>query len=381
MGQSKETSAKLVLEDGSEWPGVAFGKRRSGAGEVVFTTAMTGYPQALTDPSFRGQIIVSTYPMLGNYGLPVRRKTLLPFLDGQNIPVHFESDRVQASGLIVQELCDAPSHFSSTATLSAWLDKNAVPGISGIDTRALTKRLRESGVMRGKILVEGEPGITFEDGVSEHPVADVSCREAQYLHPAVQSTRYKGRNGEPLRIAILDCGIKANILRCFMARGIEIIRLPWNHTLDGIAFDGLFISNGPGDPKACGVTIATVKRAFTMDKPIFGICLGVQLMALAAGADTYKLRYGHRAANQPCIDAETGLCCITSQNHGYAVRPERLRAGWDVWFTNANDNTVEGIKCRDKPFSAVQFHPEGCPGPRDSEYLIDNFLEQVQRSV
>jgi carbamoyl-phosphate synthase small subunit len=374
--------AKLVLEDGSEFAGWSFGKARSQAGEVVFTTGMTGYPQSLTDPSFKGQILVSTYPLVGNYGVPVQPKTAEPFFDEQGIPLHFESGRIQVSGFVIAELCETPSHFASGSALSAWLEKNNVPGVFGIDTRALTERLREQGVMRGKILTEGSRDLTIDSGLIPHPVAEVSPREIRVFRPAPEARR------AAVRIALVDCGAKANIYRCLLARGAEVIRLPWNHTLEGIDYDGLFLSNGPGDPKDCGKTIAMVRRAFGLGKPIFGICLGNQIMALAAGADTYKLPYGHRGQNQPCIELEPGAargdvsgasrCYITSQNHGYAVRNETLPKGWEPWFINANDGTIEGIRSVRGPFRAVQFHPEGCPGPRDTEFLIDRFLEEVE---
>ncbi|MDR2404385.1 MAG: carbamoyl phosphate synthase small subunit [Spirochaetaceae bacterium] len=392
--KKRPAAARLVLEDGSEFSGWSFGKVRSQAGEVVFTTGMTGYPQSLTDPSFRGQILVSTYPLAGNYGVPVHPETGDPWLDEQGIPLHFESPRIQAAGFVVAEVCEEPSHFASGASLSRWLEKNNIPGLYGIDTRSLTSRLRESGVMMGKILVEGSREVTIDSGFIPHPVADVSLREPRiyYPHPA-------GGDSPPLRVALVDCGVKANILRCLLARGVEIIRLPWNHDLGGIDYDGLFLSNGPGDPKDCGRTIATVRRAFSVGKPIFGVCLGNQIMALAAGADTYKLPYGHRGQNQPCLEAGSagnggrvfagspagrggfvaGRCYITSQNHGYAVRRESLPKTWEPWFINANDGTIEGIRSSAGPFSAVQFHPEGCPGPRDTEFLIDRFLEEVRR--
>jgi carbamoyl-phosphate synthase small subunit len=370
--------AKLVLEDGSEFSGWAFGKPRSQAGEVVFTTGMTGYPQSLTDPSFRGQILAATYPLMGNYGVPLMPKTGEPFFDDQGIPLHFESPRIQVSGFVVAEACDEPSHFASGASLSAWLEKNNVPGIYGIDTRALTCRLREHGVMQGKILVEGSREVTIDSGLIPHPVAEVSPGEIKRFSPAGEGGGKPGLK----RIALVDCGAKANILRCLLARKVEIIRLPWDCDLRTIEYDGLFLSNGPGDPKACGKTIAMVRRAFDLGKPIFGICLGNQIMALAAGADTYKLPYGHRGQNQPCIEAArgggTGRCYITSQNHGYAVRGETLPKGWEPWFINANDGTIEGIRSTRGPFSAVQFHPEGCPGPRDTEFLIDRFIDLVR---
>jgi carbamoyl-phosphate synthase small subunit len=374
--KKRYVTAKLVLEDGSEYAGWSFGKARSQAGEVVFTTGMTGYPQALTDPSFRGQILVSTYPLQGNYGIPVAPKTCEPFFDAWGIPAHFESERVQVSGFVVAEACEEPSHFASGATLSAWLEKNNIPGIFGIDTRALTCRLREHGVMRGKILVEGSRDVTIDSGIVVHPVSDVSPSAVRVYTP-LEGACHTLLDGRPPRIALIDCGAKANILRCLLSRGVEVVRLPWNHDLSGVDYDGLFLTNGPGDPKACGKTIATVRRAFERGKPIFGICLGVQIMALAAGADTYKLSYGHRGQNQPCIEAQSKRCYITSQNHGYAVRGDTLPRDWAPWFLNANDGTIEGIISTKGLFSAVQFHPEGCPGPRDTEFLIDRFLGQV----
>jgi carbamoyl-phosphate synthase small subunit len=364
--------AKLVLEDGSEFSGWSFGKAKSQAGEVVFTTGMTGYPQSLTDPSFRGQILVSAYPLVGNYGVPVQPKTAEPFFDELGIPVHFESPRIQVSGFVVSEACEEPSHFASGASLSVWLEKNNVPGVYGIDTRSLTMRLREQGVMGGKILVEGTRDVTIDSGRIANPVADVSPGEVKVFRPAGAAP-----DGGLLKIALIDCGAKANIYRCLLSRNVEVIRVPWNHDLSGVEYDGLFLSNGPGDPKDCGRTIATVRRAFSAGKPIFGICLGNQIMALAAGGDTYKLPYGHRGQNQPCIEAGTRRCYITSQNHGYAVRNETLPKDWEPWFVNANDGTIEGIRSIRFPFSAVQFHPEGCPGPRDTEFLIDRFLGQV----
>jgi carbamoyl-phosphate synthase small subunit len=377
--------AKLILEDGSEFAGFSFGKARPVCGEVVFTTGMTGYPQALTDPSFYGQILVATYPLVGNYGIPAKPDGGA-FFDENRLPLYFESERPHVAAFIVAENCEQPSHYDARLTLAAWLEKNNVPALCGVDTRAITKRLRSRGVMRGTVLIEGEGAAagtpdaalplsagTLDAGhqvaAGSHQVAAVSCTElVRYRVPG---------GGKAPRIVLVDCGVKANILRCLLAGGAELIRVPWDYDIAGLEYDGLFLSNGPGDPKACGKTIAALRRAFARGKPVFGVCLGVQIMALAAGADTYKLPYGHRSANQPCIEKGSGRCYITSQNHGYAVRAETLPADWEVWFTNANDGTVEGIRAKNAPFSAVQFHPEGCPGPRDTEFLMRQFLERA----
>jgi carbamoyl-phosphate synthase small subunit len=365
--------ARLVLDDGSEFEGRAFGRPRSASGEVVFTTGMAGYPQSLTDPSYNGQILVATYPLIGNYGMPDES------VDRHGLKLHYESDRAWVSGLVVSEACSRPSHHASVATLSAWLDGQGVPGIEGIDTRELTERLRSQGVMGGRILVEGEPEESAGPGPGQDavhgtraapgPIAD----NAHSAGPVVY-----GRGGFP-RIALVDCGVKNNILRCLLERGAEIARLPWNGDLSGLEYDGILLSNGPGDPKAYARTIGTARRTLGADKPVFGVCLGAQIMALAAGADTYKLPYGHRGQNQPCVERGTGRCYNTSQNHGYAVREESLPGGWESWFVNGNDGTVEGIRSTAGPFQAVQFHPEGCPGPRDTEFLFDRFLDEVRR--
>jgi carbamoyl-phosphate synthase small subunit len=359
--RSKPLSARLILADGTEFVGRSFGSPRSSPGEVVFSTGMVGYPQSLTDPSYRGQILTLTYPLAGNYGVPAEG------LDRQGIPVNFESERIQVSGLVVAELCDKPSHYSSKRSLSAWMEAEGVPGISGVDTRALTQLLREEGVMRGRILVEGDEAEAFETQDDQNLVAAVSC---------AKSVEYKGRPGCP-RIAVVDCGVKANILRIILATGASVVRVPWDSDFRSLSCDGIFLSNGPGDPKTCSKTIASVRRALSGDLPVFGICLGNQILGLAAGADTYKLPYGHRGQNQPALEVGTKRCYMTSQNHGYAVREDSLPKGWEPWFVNGNDGTIEGIKSRKGPFSAVQFHPEGCPGPRDTQFLLEAFVAEA----
>ena len=372
--KNRSKSAKLtrlVLEDGSEFSGYSFGKARSQAGEVIFNTGMGGYPQLLTDPSSRGQILVTTYPLIGNTGIPVKPKTYEPFTDSCGIPLYFESPRIQVSGLVVSEACIDPSHYSSGAALPAWLEKYNIPGIYGIDTRALTERLRNNGAMQGKILVEGSRDPTMESGIIANPVAEVSCEAPRsFVSPAA-------KNGKPSKIALIDCGVKAGIIRFLLCQNVEVTLLPWNHDIKDTEYDGLMLCGGPGDPKACGKTIATVRKAFDIGKPIFGIGLGSQIMALAAGADTYKLPNGHRGQGQPCVETGTKRCYITSQNHGYAVRSESLPRGWEPWFTNGNDNTIEGIRCTRGPYSGVQFNPEGCPGPADTGFLLDRFMEEI----
>jgi carbamoyl-phosphate synthase small subunit len=357
--QKMALPARLLLEDGTELSGFSFGYDKSCAGEVVFNTGMSGYPQMLSDPSYKGQIICMTYPLAGNFGVPGDE------LDEWGFHRHFESEKVQAAGLIVSELCESPSHFASERGLHEWLKRHKVPGIYGIDTRALTQRLREHGVMRGKIMV-GDAVIPFSE--IDMPVRLVS--------PTSRTVHGSGKT----RILLVDCGAKSNILRCLLRRDTTVIRVPWDYDFLAEDYDGIFLSNGPGDPKRCGATIANVRRAIEGDKPIFGICLGNQLLALAAGADTYKLKFGHRGQNQPCIELGTSRCYITSQNHGYAVRDDSLPPGWEPWFRNANDGSNEGIKHVSKPFSSVQFHPEAAPGPRDTEYLFDRFLETVTSS-
>ncbi|HEY9053295.1 MAG TPA: glutamine-hydrolyzing carbamoyl-phosphate synthase small subunit [Rectinemataceae bacterium] len=361
--RSKPRSAILVLADGTEFRGVSFGSPKSSPGEVVFSTGMVGYPQSLTDPSYRGQILVLTYPLVGNYGVPQRGA------DRMGIPKMLESDRTQVSGLVVSELCEEPSHYSSRSSLSAWMEEEGVPGISGIDTRALTRALRSHGVMRGKIIVEGAEDIEpIEENEDRNLVAEVSCAEPKVYAPGAPGPR----------IAVVDCGVKANILRIILGAGASVIRLPWDSDLRGLDYDGIFLSNGPGDPKACTKTIAAVRRFLSEDKPVFGICLGNQILGLAAGADTYKLPYGHRGQNQPAQEVGTRRCYMTSQNHGYAVREDSLPKGWEPWFVNGNDGTIEGIRSRKGPFSAVQFHPEGCPGPQDTKFLLEAFVAQAK---
>jgi carbamoyl-phosphate synthase small subunit len=345
--------ANLVLEDGSVFEGVAFGFPAAVSGEVVFNTGMVGYPETLTDPSYRGQILVLTYPLIGNYGVPDRRVR-----DGLDLA--FESSQIQVTGLVVADAQTDYSHWRAARSLGQWLHEHGVPGLTQIDTRALTKRLRERGVMLGKIVADGEE-VPLRDPNQDNLVSQVSVKE-----------RIVYRAGKR-RVVVVDCGCKNSIIGSLLERGLTVIRVPWDHDFLGEDFDGLVLSNGPGDPKICAPTIANVRRAIERRIPILGICLGHQILALAAGADTYKLKFGHRGQNQPCALVGSKRCFVTSQNHGYAVDDRSLPEGWEAWFRNANDGTNEGLRHRSSPFMSVQFHPEAAPGPVDTGFLFDEF--------
>ena len=360
--ESAKIKASLVLRDGVVFEGYSFGAAVPSAGEVVFNTGMVGYPEAITDPSYYGQILVLTYPLIGNYGVPSDE------LDAHGIPVHFESDRIQVRGLITANYHGEYHHWNASRSLGAWLDSGNVPGIHGIDTRALTRHLRERGTELGKILIEGHPEPSWYDPTTENVVGLVS-RDA----PATYG------DGD-VHIAVVDCGVKNNILRCLLKRGVRVTVLPWNHDLTDVDYDGLLISNGPGDPEQSAAIAATVGKRLSDRRPIFGICLGCQVLGMAAGGKTFKLPFGHRGQNQPVADTLTGNWAITSQNHGYAVDGKNLPDGWQVWFTNGNDDTVEGLRMRDGPHRAVQFHPEAVCGPVDTGYLFDIFLDEVRKA-
>ena len=323
---------------------------------MVFSTSMVGYPESLTDPSFEGQILCVSYPLVGNYGIP----DMSTGPDG--LALHAESERIHVRGLVIADYSENYSHWDAVKSLGDWLREQKVPGISGIDTRALTRIIREEGAMPGRIVVDGCPEAAPS---ADHPVARVSCQEV---------LRYgKGRK----RVVLVDCGVKHNILRCLVSRGVEVVRVPWNYDFTGMDYDGLFLSNGPGDPSVCTETIGHIRTALSQDRPVFGVCLGSQLMALAAGAKTFKLPYGHRSHNQPVRLVGTDRCFITSQNHGYAVDPATLPAGWEPLFVNLNDGTNEGIRHCEKPFFATQFHPEASGGPVDTEFLFDDFIAKL----
>jgi carbamoyl-phosphate synthase small subunit len=357
----------LLLEDGTAFEGVSFGYEGDISGEVVFCTGMVGYPEALTDASFAGQILVMTYPLIGNYGVPDRAA--------------WESGRIHVAGLIVSDYTTMPSHAPNSVsapqaalpqtphlmTLFAWLRQQHIPALEIKDTRLLTQHIRHHGTMPGKIIFDAD--VPFHDPNRENLVARVSTRQIE-----------QAGAGETT-IALIDCGVKRNIIHSLVARGVRVITVPWDYDLFApdkrFNFDGIVISNGPGNPKMVTRTIQTIRTAMEYDIPMLGICLGHQLLALAAGGDTYKLKFGHRSQNQPCLLVGTKRCYITTQNHGFAVG--KLPPEFEPWFINANDGSNEGMRHPRHPWLSVQFHPEATPGPMDSAWIFDTFLAHVQK--
>lgn len=356
----KDKEAKLVLENGEEFKGFSFGAEHSVSGEVVFNTGMVGYPESLTDPSYGGQILALTYPLIGNYGVPGKEAE-------HGILQNFESDKIQATALIVSDYSFEHSHWNAKKSLASWLKEENIPAIYGIDTRKLTKTLREKGAMLGKIVVNDED-IKFYDPNVIDIVKEVSGRQ-----PIVYNEKPNQK-----KVIVIDCGVKNNIIRNLIKRDLTVVRVSYDYDFLTQMFDGLVISNGPGDPKMCTKTIYNVGRAMKHNIPTFGICLGNQLMCLAAGGNTYKLKYGHRSQNQPCTLVGTKRCYITTQNHGFAVDMKSLGNEWQEFFVNANDGTNEGIKHKTKPFMSCQFHPESTPGPVDTEFLFDEFVRMMK---
>ena len=358
--KGEKMKAFLILEDGHVFTGRSIGSTREAVSEIVFNTSMTGYLEVLTDPSYAGQAVVMTYPLIGNYGICYE---------------DMESERPWVDGFIVRELSRMPSNFRCEDTIQNFLEKNDIPGICGIDTRALTKILRESGTMNGMITTNenydmDEVMKKLKAYSTGDEVSKVTCREKSVLP------------GAGYKVALLDLGAKRNIARSLNERGCEVTIYPSFTTAEEIIAsnpDGIMLSNGPGDPKACTQVIKEIRKLYETDIPIFAICLGHQLMALATGADTFKLKYGHRGGNHPVKDMETGRVYISSQNHGYAVNPESLDPKVAVpAFTNVNDGTNEGLKYVGKNIFTVQYHPEACPGPQDSSYLFDRFLKMME---
>ncbi len=341
--------AKLIFKDGTIFHGVSFGYDRSKAGELVFSTGMVGYPESLTDPSYEGQILVSTYPIIGNYGVP----------DEQ----YLESSRIHISGLVVNQYVDTSSHFQSKRSLGQWLKDQKIPGIIVEDTRFLTQLLRDKGSQLAKIIIDRD--VDFHDPNLDNLVAAVSTI----------TVKKEGKGSKT--IVLIDCGAKENIKRSLLQHNIKLITVPWNYDIFSLKekIDGVIISNGPGDPKMADKTIETVKKVLIKKMPILGICLGNQILALAAGGDTYKLKFGHRGQNQPCIEQSTKRVYITTQNHGFAIG--KIPQGFIPWFINANDQTNEGIIHKSLHFMSVQFHPEATPGPVDTNWIFDKFLKLI----
>lgn len=369
--------AKLILEDGSVFDGIGFGYPSEIGGEVVFNTGMVGYTETLTDPSYRGQILCMTYPLVGNYGVPS-----FDIKDEYGLPKFFESDKIQAKALLIHDLSDIASHWSCAKTLDQWLYDEKVPGIYGIDTRALTKKLRVKGVMMGAVVVSKEE---ITESQLKKALAGAKYEGLNFM-PEVSTAKpqeYGDKNSDC--VVVLDTGVKYSIIRNIMRTGYRVVRLPWDATHEQVMSynpKGVVISNGPGDPKVCMPTIRTASKLIKDSTPTLGICLGNQILALAGGADTYKLKFGHRGQNKPCIDRRNNQVYVTSQNHGYGIDPKTLgKTGFKVWFANADDDTVEGIEHKSKPVIAVQFHPEASPGPYDCMYVFDRFKEVIANGM
>ena len=374
--------ARLILEDGTTFCGRSFGFDAPTTGEVVFNTAMSGYPESLTDPSYAGQILVTTFPLIGNYGVPDTG------VGADGLPLFMESDRIHAKALIVADYSEQYSHWNARESLASWLKREKVPGITGIDTRRLTKVLREHGVMMGRIEIDGSvcrcatATNTTEDYGSVNWVEQVSCKEVITYRPETNLSPLTSHLSPLKRVVLVDCGVKANIIRCLIRRGIEVVRVPWDYDFNQLEFDGLFLANGPGDPERCEKTVEHIRTFLNNKKvkPCMGICLGNQLLARASGAKTYKLKYGHRSHNQPVQQVGTTRCFITSQNHGYAVDDATLPSDWEPLFVNMNDGSNEGIRHKRNPWMSAQFHPEACSGPVDTEFLFDEFVAMLEVS-
>jgi len=361
--------AVLRLANGRCLHGWSFGYDGASDGEVVFSTAMVGYPESLTDPSYSGQILCVSYPLIGNYGIPEDIR------DKDGLCSCFESEKIWVRGLVISDYSEKYSHFDAVKSLGQWLQEQRIPGICGIDTRELTQILRDEGAMLGAIIPEGcgHPAMDW-DGVSDFPAPDPNLENQVDVVSCKEPVTYG--SGEKT-VVLVDCGVKHRILRCLLARGIKLVRVPWDYDFTRMDWDGLFISNGPGNPELCDLAVSHIKEAMESGKPIFGICMGNQLLSRAAGCSTYKLKYGHRSHNQPVRQCGTRRCFITSQNHGFAVDDKTLGEDWEPFFVNMNDGTNEGIRHRNKPFFSVQFHPEASSGPVDTEYLFDEFVSML----
>lgn len=368
--------ALLLLEDGSIFFGKGFGYEADSIGEVVFNTGMVGYPESMSDPSYAGQILTFTYPLIGNYGVPP-----YSLRDRFGLPRYFESDSIKVKGVVVQEACDAPSHWASRRTLSKWMESEGIPGIEGVDTRALVTRLRESGVMMG-ILANGREA-SDKERLAERLVDAESYSTRNFVKEVtVRDPIVHGDSQE--RVVILDCGTKYGIVRNLLMRGFQVIRLPYDSSFATVMKHdpaGVVVCNGPGDPQILVESARTVASLIESEVPVLGVCLGEQVVGMSQGAETYKLKYGHRGQNKPCLDLATGRGYVTSQNHGYALSEGSLkRTELRPWFINADDMTVEGIVHATRPCLAVQFHPEASPGPYDTSFVFDRFAGMAREN-
>ncbi|CCD24878.1 carbamoyl-phosphate synthase (glutamine-hydrolyzing) CPA1 NDAI_0E00620 [Naumovozyma dairenensis CBS 421] len=363
-------NATFTIKNGPSFQGKSFGAEKSIAGEAVFTTSLVGYPESMTDPSYRGQILVFTQPLIGNYGVPSGEER-----DEFNLLKYFESPHVHVVGIVVAEYAYEYSHWAAVESLASWCKREGVAAITGVDTREIVQYLREQGSSLGRITIGNDTPVDYIDPMSTHLVAQVTTKQPFHI---------SGKN-PTANVALIDCGVKENIIRCLAARGANVTVLPYDYRIQDIAhqFDGIFLSNGPGNPEMCEKTIANLKELLNNPKfddiPIFGICLGHQLLALASGAKTMKLKYGNRAHNIPAMDLTTGQCHITSQNHGYAVDPETLPSDqWKPYFVNLNDNSNEGMIHLTRPIFSTQFHPEAKGGPLDTAVLFDKFFDNIE---
>lgn len=362
--------ATLILANGRRLHGWSFGYEAPCEGEVVFSTAMVGYPESLTDPSYEGQILCVTYPLIGNYGVPDDS------LDPDGLSAHFESERIHVRGLVISDYSEKYSHFDAVKSLSEWLREQHIPAICGVDTRELTQMIRDEGAMLGTLVPDGcvhpasgwnpaDGAFPVHDPNTDNQVAAVSCKQVTVYGQGDRT------------VALVDCGVKHQIIRCLLHRGVKVVRVPWDYDFNTMEWDGLFISNGPGNPDLCSPAVEHIRQAMRGDKPIFGICMGNQLLGKAAGAGVFKLKYGHRSHNQPVRMVGSDRCFITSQNHGFAIDTSTLGPDWEPYFVNMNDGTCEGVRHRSKPFFSTQFHPEASSGPVDTEFLFDQFLSSL----
>lgn len=383
--------AELILENGLRMEGLSFGYEAACSGELVFSTSMVGYPESLTDPSYEGQILCVSYPIIGNYGIPAMER------DEWGVCVGFESEKIHVRGLVISDYSMKFSHFDAVKSLGQWLQEEGIPAICGIDTRHLTQLLRDNGTLAASIVpgqsqVVPSPTASTATADDAPPICDgplplsrgwrrscegtpVACCGNLAAVVSCQEQTLMGKGAK--RVVLVDCGVKHQILHCLLERGIEVLRVPWDTDINNIDADGILVSNGPGDPSACTPAIEHLRKAISGNRPIFGICLGNQLLSIAAGASTYKMKYGHRSHNQPVRMCGTDRCFITSQNHGYAVDTATLGEEWEPFFINLNDGTSEGIRHKSKPFFSVQFHPEASSGPTDTEFLFDDFISAL----